>query len=463
MRRPPLGRLNYPISKLTLTDNPNVPAPEPVDTLIHARWIAPVIPRNQLLTDHSLAIHDGKIRDLLPTPHAQSTYTATETVNCDSHLLIPGLINSHTHAAMNLMRGMADDLPLQTWLEEHIWPAEGQHMSADFVTAGSRLAVAEMIRSGTTCFADMYFFPEVTAAIAEAAGMRAVVGLIVIDFPNAWAATADEHLRLGLHLHDEYINSPLISTQFAPHAPYTVSDEALIQVATLAEELDLPVQIHLHETAAEIDQSVARFNLRPLERISQLGLLSPHLQAVHATQLLNGEIDSLARHSASVVHCPQSNMKLASGGCRVADLVAAGVNVALGTDGAASNNDLNMVDEMRSAGLLGKHIAGDAAALPAHHLLEMATINGAKALGLEAQIGSLEIGKAADITAVNLNSLHTAPVYDPLSALIYSSGRENITDVWVAGEPLLKQGELLTLHDQSLIKQAAEWRRQLQG
>lgn len=432
-----------------------------VDSIINARWIVPVVPANQLLDDHSLVIQDGKIKDILPTAEALATYVADELLTCSNHLLIPGLINSHTHAAMSLMRGMADDLPLQTWLSDHIWPTERDHISAEFVAAGSRLAIAEMIRGGTTCFADMYFFPEVTAAIAEEAGIRAVIGLIVIDFPNAWAATPAEHLRLGLHLHDETISSPLITTQFAPHAPYTVSDEWLTQVATLAEELDVPIQIHLHETAAEIDQSVARFNQRPLERISQLGLLSPRLQAVHATQLLNGEIDSLATYGASVVHCPQSNMKLASGGCRVADLLKAGVNVTLGTDGAASNNDLSMVDEMRSAGLLGKHIAGDATALPAHTLLEMATINGARALGLEHEIGSLEIGKAADITAIDMNSLHTVPVYDPLSALIYSSGLENITDVWVAGEQLLKNGELLTLHAPSRIKEAAKWRRAL--
>jgi len=433
--------------------------PESVDTIINARWIIPVVPTNQLLTEHSLVIHDGRIKDLLPTARIGAAYVSDEVINLETHLLTPGLVNSHTHSAMTLMRGMADDLPLQTWLEEYIWPTESEHMSADFVAAGSRLAIAEMLRSGTTCFADMYFFPEVTAAAAKEAGIRAVIGLIVIDFPNAWAPTPAEHLRLGLKLHDEYVNSPLISTQFAPHAPYTVSDEWLSEVATLAEELDVPIQIHLHETAAEVEQSVARFNMRPLERISQLGLLSPRLQAVHATQLLNGEIESLAKHGASVVHCPQSNMKLASGGCPVVDLLAAGVNVTLGTDGAASNNDLNMMDEMRSAGLLGKHIVGDPAALPAHTLLEMATINGARALGLEDKIGSLEIGKAADIAAINLNSLHTVPVYDPLSSLIYASSRDNITDVWVAGEHLLKEGELLTLHAPSLIKQAAEWRR----
>ena len=440
-----------------------MPPPETLDTIINARWIVPVVPAGQLLTDHSLLIHDGKIKAILPTEEAAQNYRAAETIDCGAHLLIPGLVNSHTHAAMSLMRGVADDLPLQTWLEEHIWPTEQAHVSAEFVAAGSRLAIAEMIRSGTTCFTDMYFFPGETASIAEEAGMRAVIGLVVIDFPNAWAATPEEHFRLGLQLHDKYASSPLITTQFAPHSAYTVSDQWLQQVATLAEELDLPITIHLHETSAEVEQSQVQHKMRPLERISQLGLLSPRLQAVHATQLLQDEIETLARHGATVVHCPQSNMKLASGACPVNELLNSGVNVSLGTDGAASNNNLNMIEEMRCAGLLGKLTANDAAALPAHTLLEMATINGARALGLEQEIGSLEPGKAADITAIRLDTLHTVPVFDPLSALVYASGRDNVTDVWVAGRQLLKAGQLLTLNPETIIKQAAQWRRQLQS
>ena len=436
---------------------------ETVDTIINACWIVPVVPNNQLLTDHSLVVHDGKIKAILPTEKVVQRYCSDRVVDCSAHLLIPGLVNSHTHAPMSLMRGLADDLPLQTWLEDHIWPAEQAHVSTEFVAAGSRLAIAEMIRSGTTCFADMYFFPNITASIAEQAGMRAVIGLVVIDFPNSWAATPEEHLRLGLQLHDQYVSSPLITTQFAPHSAYTVSDQWLEQVATLAEELDLPITIHIHETAAEVEQSQTQHKMRPLERISQLGLLSSRLQAVHATQLLPDEIETLAQHGASVVHCPQSNMKLASGACPVNQLLNSGVNVSLGTDGAASNNNLNMVEEMRCAGLLGKLTANDAAALPAHTLLEMATINGARALGLDQQIGSLEPGKAADITAIRLDTLHTVPVFDPLSALIYASGRDNVTDVWVAGRQLLKDGELLTLHPPTLIKQTAQWRRQLQS
>ncbi|MBL4621728.1 MAG: TRZ/ATZ family hydrolase [Immundisolibacteraceae bacterium] len=436
---------------------------ETVDTIINACWIVPVVPNNQLLTDHSLVVHDGKIKAILPTEKVVQRYCSDRVVDCSAHLLIPGLVNSHTHAPMSLMRGLADDLPLQTWLEDHIWPAEQAHVSTEFVAAGSRLAIAEMICSGTTCFADMYFFPNITASIAEQAGMRAVIGLVLIDFPNSWAATPEEHLRLGLQLHDQYVSSPLITTQFAPHSAYTVSDQWLEQVATPAEELDLPITIHIHETAAEVEQSQTQHKMRPLERISQLGLLSSRLQAVHATQLLPDEIETLAQHGASVVHCPQSNMKLASGACPVNQLLNSGVNVSLGTDGAASNNNLNMVEEMRCAGLLGKLTANDAAALPAHTLLEMATINGARALGLDQQIGSLEPGKAADITAIRLDTLHTVPVFDPLSALIYASGRDNVTDVWVAGRQLLKDGELLTLHPPTLIKQTAQWRRQLQS
>lgn len=434
-----------------------------VDTLIIARWVIPVVPANQLLENHAVAIRDGRIVAVLPTSEARQAFEAEEELQLPSHLLIPGLINSHTHAAMSLLRGIADDHPLQPWLEQHIWPAEQKHVNAEFVEAGSKLAIAEMISSGTTCFADMYFFPEATAAAAVEAGIRATIGMVVIDFPNRWAATPAEHLRLGLKLHDQYVSSPLISTQFAPHSTYTVSDEWLHQVSTLAEELDVPITTHLQENPTEVEQSVARFGMRPLERASQTGLLSPRFQAVHATQLLEGEIETLALHNATVIHCPQSNMKLASGGCPVDKLIRAGVNVALGTDGAASNNDLNMLDEMRSAGLIGKLLSGDASALPAHTLLEMATINGAKALGLEQETGSLEAGKSADMVALDLATTHTVPVYDPLSTLIYSAGRDNVTDVWVAGEQLLKAGELLTLHAASIIRQSAEWRRQIQS
>jgi 5-methylthioadenosine/S-adenosylhomocysteine deaminase len=362
---------------------------------------------------------------------------------------------------MTLMRGLADDLPLMTWLQEHIWPAEQKLVSAEFVQDGSLLACAEMLRGGTTCFNDMYFFAEETVRAVEQAGMRAVIGLIVIDFPSAWAQDADEYLRKGLELHDRLHNHGLITTAFAPHAPYSVSDEPLQRIATLAEELDIPIHMHVHETAEEVERAHSETGRRPLQRLDDLGLLNPRLLAVHMTQLDDKEIARCAETGVHVVHCPESNLKLASGFCPVQQLHEAGINVALGTDGAASNNDLDMWGEMRSAALLAKGVAADAMALPAERALRMATLDGARALGLEEEIGSLEIGKAADVIAVNLNDVSTQPVYHPLSQLVYATSREQVREVWVAGRHLLKDGQLTTLEADDLLGRARHWQTRI--
>ncbi len=435
---------------------------ESADTLIHARWIVPVAPRGRVLEDHSLVLRDGRVLDCLPTPAAQDRYRAPAELTLDRHALIPGLVNAHTHAAMNLLRGLADDLPLMTWLQEHIWPAEQRFVTPEFVFDGTELAMAEMLRGGVTCFNDMYFHPDETARAADQAGMRAVVGLIVLDFPTAWASGPEDYLRKGLALHDEYRGHPLVRTAFAPHAPYTVSDEPLTRILTLAEELDLPIHMHVLETADELDQSLKAHAVHPLARLERLGLLSPRLLAVHMTQLSSGEIDTVARHGVQVIHCPESNMKLASGACPVAALLAAGVNVALGTDGAASNNDLDLFGEMRSAALLGKLTAADAAAVPAPAALEMATLGGARALGLDDEIGTLEVGKAADVVAVDLGTVEALPLYDVVSQLVYATGRHQVTDVWVAGRHLLKDRALTTLDETTIADKARLWARRIQ-
>ncbi|HEB87146.1 MAG TPA: TRZ/ATZ family hydrolase, partial [Gammaproteobacteria bacterium] len=379
------------------------------------------------------------------------------------HVLMPGFINAHGHAAMSLMRGLADDLPLMDWLDNHIWPAENKWISPEFVHHGSLLACAEMIKSGTTCFNDMYFFPDETARAAEHAGMRAVVGLIVLDFATAWARDSDEYLQKGIALHDQLNGNSLISTAFAPHAPYTVSDEPLSRIATYAEELDIPIHIHLHETAFEVQASVEKFGLRPIERLQKLDLLSPGLLAVHMTQLEKEDIPLLAETGVHVVHCPESNLKLASGFCPVQALIEAGVNVALGTDGAASNNDLDMLGELRSAALLGKAVSGNASAVPAMQALRMATLNGARALGLEEETGSLKPGKAADMIAIDLSGVDTQPVYHPQSQVVYAASRHCIRDVWVAGKQLLRDGELTTLNSTAILEHAHEWKEKLAG
>ncbi|MEE9595332.1 MAG: TRZ/ATZ family hydrolase [Acidiferrobacterales bacterium] len=436
---------------------------ETIDTLISARWVIPVEPDDTVLADHSLAIRDGRIVQVLPTAAAAGTYEPTETIELSDHALIPGLVNAHTHAAMSLFRGLADDLPLMYWLNNHIWPAEGKWMNDEFVRDGTELAIAEMLKGGTTCFSDMYFFPEETAHVCSGAGMRAVVGLIVIDFPTVWAQTPEEYLRKGLQLHDELRHNKLITTAFAPHAPYTVSDGPLQKIRTMNNELNLPVHIHLHETVHEVDEAVSKTGQRPLERIASLDLVNPNLVAVHMTTLLPGEIEPLAHAGANVVHCPQSNMKLASGFCPVNAMMQAGVNVALGTDGAASNNDLDMLDEMRTAALLAKAVANDATAVPAHSALRMATLNGARALGLDEEIGSLEPGKSADIAAIDLSSIGTQPIYDPISQIVYSAGRHQVTDVWIAGKRLLKNRQLATLDEQVILRKAGEWRDRIQA
>ncbi len=432
-----------------------------IATLLHARWIVPVQPDGCVLEHHALAIQDDRILAILPQAEAATRYRADTTLHLDRHVLIPGLINAHTHASMTLLRGLADDLPLMSWLQDHIWPAEARWVDPDFVRDGTRLALAEMLRGGTTCFNDMYFFPEVTTTAVREAGMRACVGLIALDFPTAYARNLDEYLDKGLALHSELQNDPLVRVAFAPHAPYTVSASALERIGRLADELDIPVHIHVHETAAEVADFEAKHGCRPLARLNQLGLVSPRLLAVHMTQLEPVEIDQLAQAGAHIAHCPESNLKLASGFCPSARLDAAGVNLALGTDGAASNNDLDLFGELRTAALLGKGVAGDAAALPAARVLRMATLNGARALGLATDIGSLEPGKAADIVAVDFGQLESAPVYHPISQLVYATGRHQVSDVWIAGRQLLANRQLTTLDSDELLQRAQRWQRDI--
>jgi len=432
-----------------------------VDTLIHARWIIPVEPESVTYEHHTLVIDSGKIIDLLPTDLAKQKYQGTTTENLENHALLPGLINCHTHAAMTLMRGIADDVPLMNWLQNHIWPLEQKWMSEAFVKDGTDLAIAEMILGGTTCFNDMYFFPEITAGQAIHHGIRAKVGLIVIDFPSVWAQNSEEYIEKGLALHDQLRLSNLCSTAFAPHAPYSVSDEPLQKIRTLADELELSIHIHVHETQHEVEQAQTQSGQRPLQRLQELGIVNPSLIAVHMTQLTDEEISTFAESGAHLVHCPESNLKLASGFCPIARCLAAGINVALGTDGAASNNDLDMLGEMRTAALLGKAVAGDASAIPAMTALSMATINGAKALGLDTVCGSLSLGKAADVIAIDLTYLETQPLYCPVSQIVYAASRQQVTDVWVAGKRLLKQRRLTTINIDDLKVKIAEWQHRL--
>ena len=399
--------------------------------ILKPKWLLTVNPKFELLTDYAVIIKSDRIENLLPVAEVrqQAQYREAETIDLPDQVLMPGLVNSHTHASMSLFRGIADDLPLMDWLNHHIWPAESQWVDAQFIVDGFRLSAAEMIRSGTTCCSDMYYFPDLVARQAQDIGLRTVVGLIVLDFASLWAKDADDYLHKALAVHDEIKEFPLVSSTLAPHAPYTVSDAPLQKIAMYSNELDLPVHMHIHETAYEVAEAEKNTGLRPLDRLDQLNLLNSNLIAVHLTELNTLEIERLSETGVHVVHCPQSNLKLASGFCPVAQLQAKSINVCLGTDGAASNNDQDMFAEMKSAALLAKGISGDASACNAKQTIQMATINGATALGLGDLTGSIEIGKQADLIAVNLSPLNTQPVYDPVAQLVYATNSRQVSHV----------------------------------
>ncbi len=435
--------------------------PERVDTLIEARWVIPVEPARAVLERHAVPIRDGRVLAVLPQDEAAARYLPDERVTLSEHVLLPGLVNLHTHAAMTLLRGLADDLPLMEWLQQHIWPAEQRFVTPEFVRDGTLLACAEMLRGGVTCFNDMYFFPEAAAEAVLQSGMRAALGMILVDFPTPYAADADAYLTKGLAMRDAYRDQALLSFCMAPHAPYTVSDRSLGKLLTYAEQLQVPVHVHLHETHDEVASSAAEHGCRPLARFERLGLLGPGLIAVHMVHLTAEEIALVAARNCSVAHCPSSNLKLASGFPPVAELLAHGVNVGLGTDGSASNNRLDVFQEMRTAALLAKAVSGRADAVPAWQALEMATLSGARALGLEARIGSLAPGKSADLVAVNLAGAALSPCYDPVSHLVYAAGRDDVSDVWVAGRRLVRDRGLETLDVRDLAARAARWSRRI--
>ncbi|WP_104911960.1 TRZ/ATZ family hydrolase [Pseudomonas sp. LG1D9] len=438
------------------------PPAAPLDLLLLPSWLVPVEPAGVVLKAHGLGIRDGRIAFIGPRAQALKL-AAHEVRELPGVLLSPGLVNAHGHAAMTLFRGLADDLPLMTWLQQHIWPAEAKWVDEAFVRDGTDLAIAEQIKGGISCFSDMYFFPKVASERVHNSGLRAQIAIPILDFPIPGAANADEAIRQGVELFGDLKHHPRIKIAFGPHAPYTVSDANLEKVRVIAEELDAAIHMHVHETAFEVQQSVEQYGERPLARLARLGLLGPRLQAVHMTQISEDDLALLVESNSSVIHCPESNLKLASGFCPVERLWQAGVNVAVGTDGAASNNDLDLLGETRTAALLAKAVAGSASALDAHRALRMATLNGARAMGLEAEIGSLEVGKAADIVAFDLSGLAQQPIYDPVSQLIYATGRDCVKHLWVGGKQLLDDRQLTHMDEQQLSAMAAAWGQRISG
>lgn len=415
----------------------------PDETLVIApAWLARVEPGFDVETGMAVVVQADRIAAIEPVEQARAAHPQAAFIDLPDHLLCPGFVNLHCHAAMTLLRGTGDDLPLERWLGERIWPIEGQLMSPEFVHDGALLACHELLLGGVTCLNDMYFFPESLLQAARALGMRACAGIVVIDFPSAWGSGPDDYLARGLAIRDRWLDDPLVGFALAPHAPYTVGDDALRRVATLSRELQLPVHIHVHETAQEVARSVAAHGCRPLERLHRLGLLGPDLIAVHAVHLDATEIALLAAHSASVAHCPHSNLKLGSGIAPIAELLDAGVNIGLGTDGAASNNRLDVLHEAHTAAMLAKGASGRAEVFPARAVLEAMTLGGARALGMENEIGSIRTGKQADLVAVDLGAPESRPVFDPISHLIYTAGREHVADVWIAGRHVVRKRQL---------------------
>jgi 5-methylthioadenosine/S-adenosylhomocysteine deaminase len=433
-------------------------SPRAVDLLLTARWVVPVEPERVVLENHAVAIDGGAIVDVLPAADAGSKYAPRERVDLPDHALIPGLVNAHTHNPMTLLRGLADDLPLMAWLREHVWPVEAKVMGPEFVRDGVELAIAEMLRGGTTCCNENYFFPDVQAQTYKAYGFRALVGLPIVEFPSAWAQTRDEYFERALEVHDAYRGDALVGTSFAPHAPYTVADASFERIRMLADQLDVPVHLHLLETAQVVEDSRREHGVRPLQRLQKLGLVNDRLIAVHMTQVTDSEIGVCAEAGVSVVHCPESNLKLASGFCPAEKIRRAGINLALGTDGCASNNDLDMFGELRTAALLAKGVAGDASAFDAAFALRAATLNGARALGLGDRIGSIAVGKRADLTAVRLGAVETQPLYNVISQLVYAVSRQQVSDVWIDGKRKLTDGELIDFDLAGALAKAGRWR-----
>jgi len=428
----------------------------PLDLLLFPTWLVPVEPAGVVLKGHGLGVRDGRIALIAPRAVALK-HQAIETRELEGMLLAPGLINAHGHAAMTLFRGLADDLPLQRWLKDHIWPAESRWVDEDFVRCGTELAIAEQLKGGITCFSDMYFYPSVVSELVHKHGVRAQITIPVLDFPVPDARDADEALRKGVALFDDLKHHPRITIAFGPHAPYSVADDKLESIRVLVAEMDAGIHMHVHETAHEVQEAVRKHGERPLARLARLQLLGPRFQAVHMTQVDDDDLALLTEHNCSVIHCPESNLKLASGFCPVERLWEAGINVAVGTDGAASNNDLDLLGETRTAALLAKAVAGSATALDAHRALRMATLNGARALGIDEHTGSLEIGKFADLVALDLSGLAQQPLYDPVSQLIYSTSRDAVRHVWVGGKQLLESGRLTRMEEQQVIANARQW------
>ncbi|MDC0127282.1 TRZ/ATZ family hydrolase [Methylophilaceae bacterium] len=432
-----------------------------VSAIISASWIFTSGPEDQLLSDYAVVIENDKIIDLVSQKKVFDEYEANNNYQLNNHILIPGLINAHTHSAMSLFKGFADDLPLQDWLNNHIWPAEKEFVNSSFVKDGSILALSEMIKSGVTTFNDMYFFPDATAEAAKELEVRGNIGLVVLDFPTNYATDPEDYLVKGFEFRDKWRNEELITTSIAPHAPYSVSDEAFSLINTYSEELGINIHTHLHETQWEIEDSIDKYGITPIQRLNNLGIIGPSLVAAHCVHLNDQDMAILAKNKVNIVHNPSSNMKLGSGIADVAKMLKQNLNVSLGTDSSASNNRLDIMEEMRLAALISKGSSMLPESIPAKEAIKMATINGAKALGLDSEIGSIEKNKKADLVAIDLSTIENQPLYDPLTTFVYSSSRSDVSYVWINGKIKLMDKKLINMDEERIIQLAKKWQRKL--
>jgi 5-methylthioadenosine/S-adenosylhomocysteine deaminase len=412
-----------------------------------------------VIENGAIAITGDRIVAVGTKAEIDAQYQPKQRLDRQNAILAPGLIDTHTHAAMSLFRGIADDLRLQDWLEKFIFPAEAKNVSPEFVRWGTRLGCLEMLLGGTTTFTDMYYFEDVVAETAKEAGMRGVLGETIIGFPVADAKTPADSLKLTERYLQRFRNDPLIVPAVAPHALYTNSDETLKASRALANRFDAPLLIHLSETKKENDDEMAKRHTTPTQTLDSLGVFNGRTVAAHCVWVNDGDMSILQARGVGVAHCPSSNMKLASGVAPVVRMLERGIHVGLGPDGpAGSNNDFNMFEEMDLAAKLQKVTTLDPRALPATTALEMATIGGARVLGLEKQIGSIETGKRADIITVRLDRPNAVPVYDAVSQMVYALKAEDVQDVMVNGRPVVRDGRILTLNQAAILAKAAEYR-----
>jgi 5-methylthioadenosine/S-adenosylhomocysteine deaminase len=439
------------------------PAKQRADLLVWGGTVVTMDAGRRVLEDGGVAIRGDTIVAVGPRAELEERFDAARRIDAQGKIVLPGLINGHTHAAMVLLRGIADDLALNDWLQKYIFPAEARNVTEDFVLWGTRLGVLEMLRGGITTYVDMYYFEDAVARVSKEAGMRGVLGETIIDFPAPDNKSVPQALAYTEDFLKRWKGDPLVVAAIAPHSIYTCSEKTLQDSAALARKYGAPILIHVAEASFEAELSRAKHGMSPVAYLENIGVLGPDMVAAHCIWVDGNDMRLLARREVGCVHNPASNMKLASGVMPVVDLLAAGVRLGLGTDGAASNNDLDEIADMRLAGLLQKSARGDPRALPAQQVVEMATIGGARALHLEKEIGSLEAGKKADLILISVAQAHATPLYNVYSQLVYALQASDVETVVIAGRPVMENRRMLTLNEDEILAKARAYAKKIEA